>query len=447
MKLPRELRDMVYGYLLCPQIDGKVSWYYELPQDHGLEPAILRTCRQIYDEASRILYTKNSVFIIHMDVSQTSHVMDEEWPIAEVEYGEIGGVPVLTMNVSAKSRPAPNELATRSSARVLRMRTTKEPARVSTLPDKRKKARKPSEEQAMYIGFLPALSKICKQMVAWDSIRALQVTIRMERPIEIPPERYEKIQVDCLERLCEARGFGRASILADPHDSASAASTAKLMTTSIGSIEDVLSQAVTYETRVSRQMKNKQWDEARDTLENALAFFNEHRDLPSLTKNARRELAKRDKSMKWKHISCCLKVGRTGDVYTQLRFMFGFITSITSKHTGPMRRNHLAHVADAQCAIGKACIIDGALNSALFSFSQALLVMPGHAETEQALEQLKARLSSDSKPEHAAAKRNLDRIAEKVRRIASNERCMIGEQSEKLYRNYKATLRRLENND
>lgn len=67
MNLPLELREKVHEGVLCRHIDGTKHREYDKIWDYGLEPAILRTCRQVCEEASRILYTKNSVALIRMD--------------------------------------------------------------------------------------------------------------------------------------------------------------------------------------------------------------------------------------------------------------------------------------------------------------------------------------------------------------------------------------------
>jgi len=76
-KLPMEVRNMIYGYLLVtPEI---ISHAHELvggvqtvlAENHhpipGLDAAILRTCRSIYEEALPILYGRNTFLFQHPD--------------------------------------------------------------------------------------------------------------------------------------------------------------------------------------------------------------------------------------------------------------------------------------------------------------------------------------------------------------------------------------------
>ena len=65
LSLPRELRDQIYEE--CLLVSGVVSLlnlrteesYRPVPQSLGITPKILRSCRQVYEEASAILYGSN----------------------------------------------------------------------------------------------------------------------------------------------------------------------------------------------------------------------------------------------------------------------------------------------------------------------------------------------------------------------------------------------------
>ena len=62
LSLPLELRLQIYGYIFPPEPQVipylKSSW-----KKHSLAPSILRTCKQIHDEALPILYSKNTFLI------------------------------------------------------------------------------------------------------------------------------------------------------------------------------------------------------------------------------------------------------------------------------------------------------------------------------------------------------------------------------------------------
>lgn len=59
--LPREIRDNIYErVLVCESRDIEIKL---LRDELHVDPSILRTCKQIYQEASLILYTKNRFLI------------------------------------------------------------------------------------------------------------------------------------------------------------------------------------------------------------------------------------------------------------------------------------------------------------------------------------------------------------------------------------------------
>lgn len=54
LKLPREIRDMIYRDLLLDEKDGIQPQYHGLMQNNNsrrLHSSILRTCRSVYEEA------------------------------------------------------------------------------------------------------------------------------------------------------------------------------------------------------------------------------------------------------------------------------------------------------------------------------------------------------------------------------------------------------------
>ncbi|KAK0100946.1 hypothetical protein ONS95_013063 [Cadophora gregata] len=67
-KLPLEVRRMVYGYLLVNPLLSQIEAIesrFESRANHQYElcPAVLRTCRQVYQEASDVLYEKNTFIV------------------------------------------------------------------------------------------------------------------------------------------------------------------------------------------------------------------------------------------------------------------------------------------------------------------------------------------------------------------------------------------------
>ena len=66
-RLPRELRDKIYSYLLVATVDIQMLTSLNLTRkpEHGrkLSPQILRVSRQVYSEAFAVLYGQNTFYL------------------------------------------------------------------------------------------------------------------------------------------------------------------------------------------------------------------------------------------------------------------------------------------------------------------------------------------------------------------------------------------------
>lgn len=63
-KLPREIRDRLYGFCLTTEGGVPMEWPTQWKM-YGLQPQLLRTCRTIYEEAAPLLYTLNDMTFHH----------------------------------------------------------------------------------------------------------------------------------------------------------------------------------------------------------------------------------------------------------------------------------------------------------------------------------------------------------------------------------------------
>ena len=168
MSLPRELRDKVYEGLLCSHIYETRDRWSKKAWRRGLEPGILRTCKRVCEEASKVLYSKNATIMIRIDAeayelfrktttSKGHPTFTEVFPIAKVECGKVGGVPILGMEISV-------------------------------LPQYGAKDKAVPEGHIVFIGFFPVLPRICKFITCRAFAAKLQLVVHMESPIERPPE-------------------------------------------------------------------------------------------------------------------------------------------------------------------------------------------------------------------------------------------------------------------
>ena len=434
MDLPPELRQIVYEELLCPHEDRRQHRRYARIRDYGLEPAIIRTCKQVYEEGLRVLYAKNNTFFLQMDEYAHQNLRGSQFPesptglpVAKVDCGKFGGGSVVTMDVSRFDLNLPK-------------------ARKVGRPKKSKMGNKLPERQFGFIGFLSALPKFCRLLASCSQVGNLQLEVRMDRTLERSPETRQQIQSSCFESFREARGLGRAVIVAEPEHKATTEKIAAFMTTEQDMIKEAPRIADAYESRVSNQMNQKRWDDARETLLNALDFFDllrtKYRLIPSIAGGTRVcPLEAKLIDMQWKHIHCCLEVRRTGNVHYLIRHMFSVYSST---HITPARKEgYWDRLADAHCAIGKAYVIDGYSNSALYSFLQALIVTPGHAETDKAIDDLEEMVKSSSKPDDVMARLNIEDVLKEVRHQESGRCGMTEDEEEELCSRFRATNREI----
>ena len=248
MDLPQELREKVYEHLLCPLQDPRRWWSSDVRiRDYRLQPAILRTCKQICAEGSRVLYSKNDTFSIRLDAQAYQELakdphfprFPEFCPVVKVEGGKVGGAPVLTLDLTmlpkfgGKRRQANNKWT----------------------KSKRAKGKRVQEMPAVFVGFLPALSKFCKSLSMHGAVGTLKLVVNMERPAGMTPVKHGQMMPDCFERLCEARGLGQVVILTEPQYNATAMRNASFMETRIKNFDDVIVRVCAYEAHISRKLK------------------------------------------------------------------------------------------------------------------------------------------------------------------------------------------------
>ena len=430
MDLPPEVRDNVYEKLLCPHVSRKVHREYKRFRHYNLEPAILRTCKMVCEEGSRILYGKNDTFLIQMDEFAYDAInQDEDLPIARLIDGEAGDKAVLTMELE-QHVPKPSK-----SKRTKRAR----------------KCKKPLPKQFKFIGLLSAIPKVCRSLTCTYHVMDMQLDVHMERPVARSPEHRQEILSYCLQYFQEARGLGNAAIFTEPEYSDQAAQIADLMTTQLNTRAEALRIVRAYESRVSKQIKEKKWDGASETLQNALEFFDLLQGdlrpgyLMSSTHGGIIEECPLEGimiDMQWKFISCCLEAGKTGDVRYQFRELFPPYSAI---HTPAQQDAYQRREADAHCANGKAYEIDGVPNSAVYSYLQALMRAPGHVEADEAIDHLEERVKSSASPEDLMAKVNIEVVLKKFRHQGPGCDPLTKVEAKEVARGFTATVHQIEN--
>ncbi len=446
MDLAPELRNEVYKSLLCPHPDGSQYRPKEKIRDYGMEPAILRTSKQVYKEASRVLYGCNDLFLIRTDahiyklLKETEyHNFLEDFPITKVHSGKTDRVPVVILELSMLEKYLPKE-------KPLKKKTQK--GKKGKMANRQSDKAAISDRSLEFIGFLWALPKFLRYFTfEWHPFDSMQssIVVYLDNPIARSSERRGQMISDLLEYLCEARGLGRAVILAPPEHSVDAAKTAKTMMKGLTSLKEASRMVDAYQRRISKQLKERRWNHACDTLGDALGFhnlvdtlFKPNGGMGSRPRKIPRFEGKKIKTQ-WAYISCCLKVGRTAEVHHLIRNKT-FKYRPPEQRTEAQKQGHLGRVPDAHCALGRAYMIEGALNSAAYSFLQALFLKSRHEDANEAVDCLEERLARSSNPEDVLARLNVQGVLDIVRHrghIAADER-------EELLRGFKATCGEME---
>ena len=455
MDLPPELRNEVYKCLLCPHVDGSHYRPHEKIRDYKMEPAILSTSKQVCEEASRVLYGYNDIFSIRVDVhtyeplekSYPSFI--EELPVVKTLNGKIGGVSIVTLDLSMLEEHLPE---------AVKNKPANKKTRKGRKGKKGKKAEEKSDEgvdrdhSVVFVGLLSALPKVLRffTLDPYPLDPAVsRLVVHLDNPTVRSSERHRQMLPDLLEYLCEARGFGRAVVLAPPEHSVAAAQTARTMMTRLSSRREATRMADAYERRLSPQLKDGRQKDACATLRNALGFLDlanavlfAHGGIGGSSKPVPRLEAKLIKTQ-WAYISCCLSLGRTADVHYLVRQMFTPVSPVVE--TAAQQKGYWDRVPDAHCALGRAYMGEGALNSAAYSFLQALLLEPAHKGANRAVVCLGKRVARSEDPDHVLARLNVQGVLLKAaRQRGATHSELAPHEKEELLRGFRATCGEME---
>ena len=298
---------MVYEVLLCPHINGAKYQGFTRVRDYGIQPAILRTNKQIHKEASEVLYKKNRSAIITLD-TKTRNVLEKDrsvfgpirgpsagfWrrafsPVATLKHGKAGALPMLTIDLSVRSERYP--LFAEGAAS------------------------KEANERLFFIGFMPAVYFLCRYLVYCGSVDQLQLAVRLERPVG------QSILEEVLGPFREIRGIGRAIITGIQLSSSVELTT--MMESRIPDPNEIFERLSVCDSRAQRQMREQKWNGALDTLENALASFDKCHYLRFKLRYWKvkklHDACIMSTDMRSMYVECCIKVERTPSAYESLK--------------------------------------------------------------------------------------------------------------------------------
>lgn len=270
-------------------------------------PAILRTNRQIHNEASEVLYEQNRLAIITFDTKSWALLFKEGiqfpdvrvgpghfesfFPLIRLKHGRIGGLPMLTMDMTIRCEhdtPSTNEVANAEEA----------------------------NKRMVFIGFLSAVYAMCRHLTLFESADQLQLAVRLEKPVG------KSIQEEILFPFGDVRGIGRAIITSVQLSFPTELTT--FMETPIVHPNEILERQKVYESRARRQMRVQRWSEARDTLEYALKALrnscNSRRKLSGFDMGKAHEFNVMEGGLKSMYDECGIKLGRKLEMHKGVWF-------------------------------------------------------------------------------------------------------------------------------
>ena len=233
MKLPRELRNKIYGYLLC--VDRIPTKGYGGRNTAKLDLSILYVSKAIYNEASRILYDGNPwvCIVIESSLLQTFRGLEEK---VGSENGLSGS---KSVPITSYKRVKAVALADLGMA-------------LYVLP-------RPARDWTYQVVSLFALPRLCRFLTTcqFDYKIELAVFLRASNAGKAKENRQERL----LDYLSEARGIYSAMIV-DAQNNESHQDLTKLMMSPFKGFQDFLDRASTYQGRALQKEKRGRLSEA-----------------------------------------------------------------------------------------------------------------------------------------------------------------------------------------
>lgn len=420
--LPKELRNKIYECLLCPHINGEKHEAFGKVRDYGLQPAILRTNKQVHKEASEILYKRNrSAITLDKD---TWTVLKKDlkvpyeverlrgpfaggfrwaFPVATLEHGKAGALPMLTMDLTVHSKR--NTPSTRSAA-----------------------GKREASERLVFIGFLSAVYFICRHLTCLGSADQLQLAVRLERPVG------ESILEELLDPFGDVRGIGRTIVTGTQLSSSMELTTT--MESIIAHPNEILERGSDCKSRARRQMREQKWNEAGDTLENALESlsysWNFHHRLEGWDDKTTSDFNVMVIDVNSMFIECCVKVGRTLAAHKSLEELFKRL-NLSYRGTD----DHKLFAAAIHYNLGVVFCDKGHLNAAAYSFLQALREAPRH-RADESVDALEDMVEGSEGPDHVVAALNIKHTLKAFRHKTRKE--LSDKQSERIVREFIGTI-------
>lgn len=361
MTLPRELRDKIYDNLLLIETDWSKRHKDHRTPNYKPQLSILRVNRALHKEASETLYERNALVCITLKRTLLEALCDLE------THGRWG----FTRNRLVPTASFPRIAAVATARMVLRDSLHRDPG----------------DDQLLLLIPSYSVPRLCHHL----SLYNIKVS-KIELHVHLTSHKLGKVKTACHEYMLdwfeEARGFERVTI-ADTHGSPSHVELATLMS-SFPSPSECVNRASKMRDCALRNRELGWLSEARDEyLEgfySILHFCEVHHLLhgnydPIQEKSSTLLPMLRNFAFSFAFLS--IKLG----IRHFALFWIDFILK-----SWLIRTSNEMEKAEAWFLYGIRDLEVGADNGAAYCFLQALKIVPGHPDTEAAVDEMEARL-------------------------------------------------------
>ena len=368
--LPLELRRVIYHYLLVPSTLVKIK-----RKAYNIETAILRVNKEIYEEASWVLYQENDWVLLCISAPCRTflngwHLEDtlQRYPIVPLAESNFCQKPCLELNI-------------RNMTEDVGGMARGEPRR--------------------FIVSLDGLSRVCQILNASERISNLEVVATFS---EVNDNTLGKI-LDCLEEIC---GYGNV-VVKGLDQAATQQAITKVMMPKIYTGEKALMHAFKYHARIVEHVAQGRYIQAMKACQDAMANIEFHYEI---SENWRfnhllisRPMFELFTDFALKHARCCLACG---DHQSARQILSLFICS----NSASLYLKTISSTCEAHYYYGQATVAIGAENAAAFSFLRVPTLVPIHEGANKELDAMEARLAlRGSDAETALARQILQNLS------------------------------------
>lgn len=367
--LPLEIRRVIYRHLLIP------SRIVTMRRDaYDIEPAILLTNKEIYEQASWVLYRDNDWVLLSVNAPLQTFL--EGWQLEDT----LQRYPIIPLAETSFTKTPRLELEIREMS--------------AKMPGTARRDLK------RFMVSLDGLPRVCQILTAARNTSDLEIVAKFA---EVKTSTLDKI-LDCLEEAC---GFG--NVIVEGLDAAATeTATTKLIMPEASTSTEISKRTKRHEVRIDEHIANGRFIHAMKACQDGMAYV----EFVYKSVHYRRlgppffmmPIFRKFIEYALKHARCCLKCG---DHQSARHILSLFLASVP--HHSLYRAVSLR--CEGHFYYGLSLVAGGAENAAAFSFAQTLELVHDHERAHEALDAMEARLAlRGSDAESIRLRTNLENI-------------------------------------